>query len=307
MSAGRCSRCGVEHEELEPAFRLPDAVFAVPEEERPARVRESEDFVVVDDRAYFIRCVAPVPVEGREHPYCWGLWVRVAQRDYEEHERYFEVDPPLDHPGFQGTIANQTLSFPPTLGLPVHVHLGRGNQRPRLMLLDAAHPLTAAQERGVDEAQVHDWWESLPEVATGRPRREPPAPWFRATLEDEGWEVATPEESGPMALPRTPRPGDEVKAAFRFLAAGADGAVASRIELMWVLIDQAGDDGRWSGVLDNHPFRPATLDAGTRVWLTAADAIDFRPSTAPEPSPPPAPPGLLDRLRSWWRGRAGSP
>lgn len=66
MDGRGCTICGTDCEELEPGFRRPDAVFAVPEEERAGRVRDSDDLVSVDDQAFFIRCVAPAPVIGRE-------------------------------------------------------------------------------------------------------------------------------------------------------------------------------------------------------------------------------------------------
>ncbi len=73
----RCASCGQEHDELEPGFRRPDAFFAVPQSERAARVRESDDLCVIDGTAHFVRAVAPLNVRGRGEAYQWGLWVKV--------------------------------------------------------------------------------------------------------------------------------------------------------------------------------------------------------------------------------------
>ncbi len=279
MGDQRCGVCGKECTELEPAFHRPDALFAVPKAERDARVKQSDDFVSIDDEAFFIRCVAPIPVKGRDgEPYCWGFWVKVSRERFDEYRRYFSVDPPADHPGFQGTLANQTRLLPPTLGMPVHVHLGRGEHRPRLMLLDEEHPLTWKQEQGVTEAEVHAWSELCATREPLDPRPDPPAPLGAATLQDEGWLVAEPHEVGRelRVLDTPPRSGDLVKAPFVFLAADPHGEVVTRVEMMWVRLDDVRADGWWSGTLNNHPFVPGPLDAGTRVWLRADRVLDHQ-------------------------------
>ena len=267
----------VEHEELEPAFGRPDAVFAVPEEQRPARLTQSDDFVSIDGQVFFIRGVAPIPVKGRESPYSWGFWVKVSKAHFEEYQRFYSVDPPVDHPGFSGTIANQTSLVAPTLGLPVHVHLGQGKHRPGLMLLDETHPFSRQQGAGVTEDEVRAWSAAC---ARGRvERRAAPQPqFFAASLEERGWIVAEPAQAGgqPLALEAPPKPGDSVKAPFVFLAAHEHGEVVRRIESMWVLLDEVRADGWWSGTLEDHPVVPAPIEWGSRVWLRAEHVVAHR-------------------------------
>jgi hypothetical protein len=69
-----------------------------------------------------------------------------------------------------------------------------------------------------------------------------------------------------------------VKAPFVFLAADAHGDVGERLELMWVELDQVRPDGWWTGTLNNHPFVPGPLDAGTRVWLRAKHVLAHEPA-----------------------------
>lgn len=302
MTRQRCAICGKDCEELEPGFWRPDALFAVPKEERDARVRQSDDLVAIDDAAFFIRCVAPIPVDGRgDWPYSWGFWAKVAQRDFESYrDEYFDRDPPADHPGFQGTVANQTALLPPTLGLPVHVHLGRGKARPRLMLLGDDHPLTAQQEEGVSPAEAHAWSEACA-LRNGRDDWiEPRGARFAPTLEERGWRVAEPAQVGREGhrLDAPPAPGDLVKAPFVFLAADARGDVAERLELMWVLLDHVGADGWWSGTLNNHPFVPGPLDCGTRLWLRGEHVLAYQPG---KPGAAPRAPGILARVKGWFR------
>ncbi|MGC3998996.1 MAG: DUF2199 domain-containing protein [Anaeromyxobacter sp.] len=303
---GRCAHCGKEHEELEPAFGRPDAVFAVPEEERDTRVRATDDFVSIDGEAFFIRTVAPIPVHGRDFPYSWGFWVKVAREHFEEYERFFSVDPPPDHPGFQGTIANQTNLLPSILGVPVHVHLGRGTQRPRLMLLDDGHPLAQQQVTGLTLDEVHAWALKVERQTSSVQEPKGPEP-LSPTLEREGWLVAEPRQVGKdlHVLAGPPRPGDEVKAPFVFLAADPHGEVEQRVEFMWVDLDTVQPDGWLSGALDNVPFVPGPIACGSRVWLRAEHLLAHRERSGGAQQPQQADaadrPGLGSRLARWCR------
>lgn len=289
---------------MEPAFRRPDAYFAVPSDDRAKRVKESDDLVSIDDAAFFLRGVAPIGIVGQDEVYAWGFWVKVSQADFAEYLRFFDVDPPVDHPGFTATIANQTRWLPPTLGLRVHAHLQRERQRPRFMLLDDAHPLTAQQAKGVSASQVHEWSEAVSRQGE-EILKEPPRARFTPALEKEGWLVATPEQvgregvrhDGPVAA------GDLVKAPFVFRAADERGNVSDRVELMWVEVDATAEDGWWSGTLSNHPFVPGPLDAGTRVWLRGEHLLAFKKGEAVRPAPAP----VLERAPlPWWKRLFGS-
>ena len=264
-----CAHCGEQYDEIEPGFRRPDAYFAVPKDERADRIKESDDLVCIDELAHFIRCVAPIPVLGREQTYGWGFWVKVTKAHYEEYLRYFTDDPPAGHQGFAATLANQTRLVAPTLGRRVHVHLGRGKARPSLMLLDDEHELTVQQTAGVSAAVVHSWSEAISNrsaVPMAPPRKKP-------RLEVEGWLIARPEQVGRErhVLTDRPRRGDLAKVAFVFYAADAAGEVTERVEFMWVELQEIGGGGWWRGTLDNHPFVPGPIDAGSPVWLRAED------------------------------------
>ena len=308
MTAPRtCARCGQLHQELEPAFRRPDALLAVPAEEREARVRESDDLCSVDDEAFFIRCVAPVPVAGREEPFHWGFWVRVARPNFDDYFDHFEEGAAPDHPGFPGSVANQTSILPPTLGLPVHVVPGRGNARPRLMLLDPAHPLTLDQERGVSEEVVAAWVDRLP-CADEEAWREPAGEPFTASFRERGWDLQEPEAVGraPAILPRPPRLGDHLKVAVTYLAADSRGDVVERTETPWVRLDVVRPGGLLGGTLANVLHVPGPLGLGSRLWLLPEQALDFQPGPEPErsvaPSQIPEATGWVARLLRRLRG-----
>lgn len=270
----RCAVCEEEHDEVEPAFRRPDAFFAVPEPERATRIEESDDLVSIDDEAFFLRGVVQVPVLGREAGYAWGFWAKVAKAHFETYRRYFHDDPPPEHAGFPGTLANQTRWLPPTLGLPVHVHLGRGSSRPSFVLLDEGHELSRHQTHGVSEARVRTW----SDVISNTHPPEPVLPPKEPRLSVEGWLVARPDQVGrPLhRITAPPNEGDLAKVPFVFRAADASGAVIDRVEYMWVELREVGSDGWWRGTLENHPFVPGPIDAGSAVWIRADHLLGFQ-------------------------------
>lgn len=269
----RCAVCKEVHDEVEPAFRRPDAFFAVPEAQRASRIEESDDLVSIDDKAFFLRGFVQVPVRGREAGYGWGFWAKVAKAHFDTYRRYFYDDPPPEHPGFPGTLANQTRWLPPTLGLPVHVHLGRGSARPSFVLLDEAHELSRHQSRGVSQAQVRTW----SDVISNTHPPEPALPSREPSLSVEGWVIARPEQVGQSLhrLRARPKEGDLAKVPFVFRAADASGAVVERVEYMWVVLWEVGNDGWWRATLDNHPFVPGPIDAGSPVWVRAEHLLAF--------------------------------
>ena len=197
--------------------------------------------------------------------------------------RYYDDDPPLDHGGFQGTLANQAAGLTPTLGLPVHVHLNQGRARPSLMLLDDAHPISRQQAAGVSEDVVHDW--SL--RRSDEPPPDPPGIPRLATLKEDGWALVDPAEVGRRAVALETPPGSGlVKASFRYLAANERGDVETRTEHMWVDVDVVREDGFWGGTLDNEPFVPGPIGYRSRVWLRATHVSAVDASTPPGPAAP---------------------
>lgn len=60
----QCSICGETHpiDELELAYRRPDAAAILTEDERAQRVRENADLCVIDGERFFVRAVLPLAV-----------------------------------------------------------------------------------------------------------------------------------------------------------------------------------------------------------------------------------------------------
>jgi hypothetical protein len=165
MDRVRCSQCGEEHDlsDLEPCFDRPDAYFEIPREERGRRTWNAASLCVLwgegdEPDRHFLRVVLPIPVRGEADAMCWGVWVEVAEADFETvHDRW--SDPAqAAAPPFPGRLANAFRDMPPTVGLPGSVRLTGPRTVPAFELApELAHPLAVEQREGVFPERVLEW------------------------------------------------------------------------------------------------------------------------------------------------------
>lgn len=100
-------------------------------------------------------------------------------------------------------------------------------------------------------------------------------------LDSIGMELDSGEERNKLAPDTFPIPsrdarenlevGDEVKLIFRDLNDPEDNIV----ERMWVLVESRGDDGTYTGTLDNDPFEMQYIEAGDLVRFGPEHVIDI--------------------------------
>lgn len=158
MTSGyQCSMCGQHHDDLltDQAYKLPDAVWAIPERDRAEKARFNSDLCQMGER-YFIRCVLGVPFTESEGEFGWGAWAEV---DWSTFERYLELydedgsgEPPKD-----GILANDLPPYPSSIGSPVKIQFRDPTKRPRLSLLPEDFSLLADEQRkGIDDKRWHD-------------------------------------------------------------------------------------------------------------------------------------------------------
>lgn len=152
-----CGTCGELHEGLptDRAWKLPDEVWALSEDEREARAKWTDDLCQLDER-YFIRCVLKVPFRELEGYYGWGVWAEVAEKDFRRYLKLYSEDA-SGEPPVPGTLANAITQYGAAVGLPVSVQLGNATSRPNLHVpLSTGHMLAVEQAAGMSNARYHD-------------------------------------------------------------------------------------------------------------------------------------------------------
>jgi hypothetical protein len=97
-------RCGDAAAPLEYAFGLPDEVHALGDD-RETRAAIDRNFVSLDGKRYFVRCLLPLPVEGYS-PWCVGLWVEVSSMDFARARLAWDDEQSYSNLRFSGILAN---------------------------------------------------------------------------------------------------------------------------------------------------------------------------------------------------------
>jgi hypothetical protein len=130
-----CAQCGQSHEGLltDQGWKLPDAVWAIPEPERATRAHYDTDLCQLDER-FFIRCILRIPFSERERYFGWGVWVDVEREDFVRYVQLYNVDaheelakrgtlriiframktPPTSASQFNSAVARNNLTFSST-------------------------------------------------------------------------------------------------------------------------------------------------------------------------------------------------
>jgi hypothetical protein len=152
-----CSICGKEHQGLTTdwAYKLPDVVWAIPERERSAVARFSDDLCQFGERR-FIRCVLPVRFREADGAFGWGAWAEVAPAVFQRYLELYDQDGSAE-PRHAGSLANGLPAYAGSLGAAVLVQFRDATNRPTLHLPEGADSVLAREQRaGIDGARYHE-------------------------------------------------------------------------------------------------------------------------------------------------------
>jgi hypothetical protein len=149
MTRFKCSQCGQEHEGFPAlAYDKPVDFYRVPEGERPRRVKWTPDLCVIDKKQFIIRAVLQLPILDYDGTLDFGIWVEVAQKDF---ERYLKIWKDLDvshEPPVAGTLSGGIKMYPESHHLAVFArHVAR--KRPLITVISEQHPLGYDQRHGI--------------------------------------------------------------------------------------------------------------------------------------------------------------
>ncbi|HEX6536076.1 MAG TPA: DUF2199 domain-containing protein [Gemmatimonadaceae bacterium] len=287
MQRVQCPQCGDVHDlrDMQVGYARPDAYFAVPRDEREARVTFTPDLADIDRASWFVRGVLEVPIVGEPQPFGWGIWVQVSEDAFARYADASRNGADATLPSFPGRVGTQLPGYPRTLGVGVEVIPSREGYRPTFIVTEESHPLAVEQRGGIPMERVleHLW----PFLHPGAPA--PLGSPHVATIPVDGWEL----ESG-VARSRTHRDlpwipdsatresvrvGEFAKLIFIIEAATETGEAETHGERMWVEVDHvegAGGDVRYAGVLTNSAHIPGVTRPGMRVWFGAEHVIDVQ-------------------------------
>lgn len=148
----RCPSCSQTHHGFPAlAYNLPDAIFALSNDERERRAVISSDLCILNDERYFIRCVLAITVIGYEDEFEYGPWVEINAEDFSRYSVWFNLGASPGWCSIDGRLANALADCKPsTLGLRCRVVLpDDDDSRPLLQVSETSHPLFDEQAHGM--------------------------------------------------------------------------------------------------------------------------------------------------------------
>lgn len=160
----RCSSCTEIHHGFPAlAYTLPDVIHALSASEREKRAVVSSDLCILDDARHFVRCVLAVRVEGYSEDLEYGPWVEISAAAFARYAIWFDLGVSPGWRSVAGRIANEFPGYArSTMGLACRVMLpDEEDQRPDVVVTDAAHPLHAEQTRGISIVRATELIASL--------------------------------------------------------------------------------------------------------------------------------------------------
>ena len=152
-----CSICGDGHAGLltDVAYKLPDAVWSIPEADRGEVARFNDDLCEFGERR-FIRCVLEVPLSQSSDRFGWGAWAEVDRSTFDRYLDIFDEDATAE-PRRDGVLANALPPYPDSLGSPVIIAFRDPATRPSLFLTRRDESRLARDQRdGIDDGRYHD-------------------------------------------------------------------------------------------------------------------------------------------------------
>jgi len=154
-----CSTCGKTHtvDDLELVFHRPEPIDQIPEIDRPEKVKQSDDLASIGYDRFFVRCVLPLPVEGRANPYSLGVWAEVTEQDFFKIIDLWNEPEQAQEPAFDATLQNRIPHLQETCGLHVLLQLTGPKTRPRLTVPPSEHELHAQQCRGITPHMANEY------------------------------------------------------------------------------------------------------------------------------------------------------
>jgi hypothetical protein len=155
-----CRCCGEYHLELPLHYvsPAPDAWFAVPEEERPARCLLSSDQCIIDDRRFFMVGNLEIPILGSDERFSWDVWVELSPQDFDRACELWEQEGRETEPPYPCRLATSLPGYPETIHLGAEVHTRSVGCRPLIELNPTDHPLLVEQRQGIT-------WQRVQEIA----------------------------------------------------------------------------------------------------------------------------------------------
>jgi hypothetical protein len=150
-----CSDCGKYHRDIPMNYgaKAPSA-YAALDENSSKDAELTQDVCVIKESRFFIKGQIKIPVEGKEEPFSWNVWVEISKDDFESEQEHWEDENRFLKPPYEGLLDTSLHVYPNALGLKVKVQTQKLGLIPDITILESDHPLFLEQENGITMERV---------------------------------------------------------------------------------------------------------------------------------------------------------
>ena len=156
--AWTCACCGKQYNTLPLDFscRAPSNWFGIPEEERAARAKMTQDVCVIDGKERYVRGCIEIPVHGLNDQFAYGVWVSVSEQSFRRIHELWDAQVRDNEPPIFGWLCNSISIYPETNSLKTNLRLRNDGLRPAIELEPTDHPLAVEQRNGITLDRVQE-------------------------------------------------------------------------------------------------------------------------------------------------------
>ncbi len=157
-----CRICGERHIiSVSYSIKVPAAALGIPKDEIDSRVVITADQCVIDNRDFYIRGRIPVPINGLDEPFIWGVWAEVSPKNFIRTNELWSTPGREDEPPFVGYLNSDIPIFGSTINLEVDVQTQVVGRRPHFFIKDPDHPLAREQREGISLERLQEIAEQI--------------------------------------------------------------------------------------------------------------------------------------------------
>lgn len=163
-----CPSCDEPHHGLfDIAYPRPHAWEGCPDYSPNATVESSsnflsQDFCVIDNTDFFVRCVLELPIIGGDgERFGFGVWSSLSRSNFEVYVETFQGDEQGSLGPWFGWLSNRLRGYDETLNLRCSVQPRDGRQRPLIELEPSDHLLARDQRVGLTFERLLDIYAAL--------------------------------------------------------------------------------------------------------------------------------------------------
>lgn len=147
----KCPCCDkmVPANDVELAYRFPDAIACMSEEDIESSCRYTNDYVVCDDEYYYLRCTLSLPVHDTGRDYCLGVWAQISPNSFDRVRELWDEEEQANEHAMKGLLANSVHLNTGVEDTEITVQLTGPTSRPTVTIQDQSCSLYQEQQCGI--------------------------------------------------------------------------------------------------------------------------------------------------------------